>query len=138
MISREAYVATLASLLGPVQSLLEDRSVSAVMINGPDQIFVERAGKLELTKACFESGAAVLAVVHDVAELAGAFVDEHTPFLEARLPDGSRIEALLAPLVQGGPVVAIRRGLGGRGKLSPAAPAARWPAAPAPPAATRR
>jgi pilus assembly protein CpaF len=114
MIPHDVDAASLASLLGPVQAFMEDRSVAAVMINGPDQIFIERAGKLELTKARFESGAAVLAVVRSVARFAGAFVDEQSPIFEARLPDGSRVEALIAPLVQGGPVVAIRRGLARR------------------------
>ena len=117
MIPHEHSAETLASLLGPVQAFVEDRTVSEVMINGPDQIFVERAGKLQLTKVRFESGAAVLAVLHSVAQFAGTSMDENSPILEAHLPDGSRVEALLAPLVQGGPVVAIRPSRAARSRL---------------------
>jgi pilus assembly protein CpaF len=109
MIPREIYAETLAALLAPVQPFMLDPSVSEVMINGPDRIYVERAGKLELTSARFESADAVLAALRNVAQYAGAFVDERSPILEARLPDGSRVEALVAPVVQDGPVVSIRR-----------------------------
>jgi pilus assembly protein CpaF len=109
MIPVEIYAETLAGLLGPVQRFMEDASISEIMINGPDRIFVERAGKLILTDARFDSSAHVLAALRNVAQYAGTFVDETNPILEARLPDGSRVEALIAPLVQEGPVVSIRR-----------------------------
>jgi pilus assembly protein CpaF len=109
MIPREIYAESLVSLLGPIQPFLDDPTVSEVMINGPSQIFVERRGKLELTTARFESEGAVLAALRNVAQFAGSFIDERNPILEARLPDGSRVEALIAPLVEGGPMVAIRR-----------------------------
>jgi pilus assembly protein CpaF len=109
MIPSEIYAQTLFDLLAPVRPFMEDPSVSEVMINGPEQIFIERAGKLELTSARFASGAAVLSALRNVAQFAGSFVDENNPILEARLPDGSRVEALIAPLVENGPVVSIRR-----------------------------
>lgn len=109
MIPPEIYAQTVFDLLAPVRPFMEDPSVSEVMINGPEQIFIERAGKLELTSARFPSSAAVLSALRNVAQFAGSFVDEQNPILEARLPDGSRVEALIAPLVENGPVVSIRR-----------------------------
>lgn len=109
MIPRDIYAETLSSLLAPVRPLLDDRTVSEVLINGPHQIFVERRGRLELTEARFDSAAHVLAALRNVAQFAGTFIDERNPILEARLPDGSRLEAVLAPIAQDGPVVSIRR-----------------------------
>lgn len=109
MIPSEMYAETLAGLLAPLQPFLDDPSVSEVMINGPAQVFIERQGKLELTRARFESSGAVMAALRNIAQYAGSFVDENNPILEARLPDGSRVEAVVAPIVQQGPVVAIRR-----------------------------
>ena len=109
MIPSEIYAETLAGLLAPLQPFLDDPSVSEVMINGPAQIFIERAGKLELTHARFDSSGAIMAALRNVAQYAGSFVDENNPILEARLPDGSRVEAVVAPIVHDGPVVAIRR-----------------------------
>jgi pilus assembly protein CpaF len=109
MIPREMYADSLSTLLDPVRPFMEDASVSEIMINGPEQIYIERKGKLELTERRFESSAAVLAALRNVAQYAGTFFDERFPILEARLPDGSRIEAVMAPIAQGGPVVSIRR-----------------------------
>lgn len=109
MIPAEIFADTLRALLAPIHPFLEDPSVSEVLINGPNQVFVERRGKLELTSARFASSAEVLAALRNVAQYAGTFVDDQNPILEARLPDGSRVEALTAPLVEGGPAVAIRR-----------------------------
>ena len=109
MISREIYESTLSSLLGPVRPFMEDASVSEIMINGPHQIYVERKGKLELTEQRFASAQAVLAAMRNVAQFAGTYFDERFPILEARLPDGSRLEAVMSPIAQDGPVVSIRR-----------------------------
>jgi len=109
MIPTEIYAETLASLLSPVCDFLEDASVSEILINGPSQVFVERAGKLELTSARFTSASALLSALRNVAQYAGTYIDESNPILEARLPDGSRIEAVLSPIVQDGPAVSIRR-----------------------------
>jgi pilus assembly protein CpaF len=109
MISREIYESTLGSLLGPVRAFMEDASVSEIMINGPAQIYIERKGKLELTEQRFASAQAVLAALRNVAQYAGTFFDERFPILEARLPDGSRVEAVMSPIAQDGPVVSIRR-----------------------------
>ena len=109
MIPKRVFEQTLLQFLEPIVKFLDDPAVSEVMINGPQRIYIERAGKLELTSARFESAAAVLAALRNIAQYAGAFVDEKSPILEARLPDGSRVEALIAPVVQDGPVVSIRR-----------------------------
>jgi len=109
MIPREIYAETLAQLFNPIRSVLEDPSVSEVLINGPDKIYVERKGRLELTELRFSSAAAVMAGLRNVAQYAGTFIDESHPILEARLPDGSRLEAILSPVVDDGPAVSIRR-----------------------------
>jgi pilus assembly protein CpaF len=108
-IPREVFAETLLQFLGPVRPYLEDPSVSEVMINGPDQIFVERKGRLELTTARFPSRESLMAALRNVAQFVGKTVDEHRPILEGRLPDGSRIEAILPPAAPDGPHVAIRR-----------------------------
>ena len=109
MIPKAIYEETVSSLLAPVKPFLDDLTVSEIMINGPSQIYVERRGKLELTAARFESADAVLAALRNIAQYAGSFFDERHPILEARLPDGSRVEAVLSPIAQGGPAVSIRR-----------------------------
>jgi pilus assembly protein CpaF len=109
VIPREVFAETLLQFLGPVRQYLEDPSVSEVMINGPDQIFVERKGRLELTPAKFANREALMAALRNCAQFVGKSVDEHRPILEGRLPDGSRIEAILPPAAPDGPHVAIRR-----------------------------
>lgn len=109
MIPREVFAETLLQFFGPVRKYLEDPSVSEVMINGPDQIFVERKGKLELTDVKFPSREALMAALRNAAQFVGKTLDENRPILEGRLPDGSRIEAVLPPAAPDGPHVAIRR-----------------------------
>lgn len=109
MIPREIFMQTIGDLLAPIQPFMQDASVSEILINGPFQVFVERRGKLELTEAKFENREAVLSALRGVAQFTGQFIDPRTPILEARLPDGSRLEAVSEPISQDGPVVAIRR-----------------------------
>ena len=109
MIPREVFEETLLQFLEPIRPFLEDQTVSEVMINGPDQIFVERAGQLILTDAKFPTREALMAALTNLAQFVGRHVDEHRPILEARLPDGSRVEAILPPAAPDGPDVAIRR-----------------------------
>ncbi|MEY4575836.1 MAG: hypothetical protein RL701_539, partial [Pseudomonadota bacterium] len=109
MIPREIYAETLAGLFAPIRSVLDDPSVSEILINGPNQVFIERKGRLELTELRFTSPQAVIAALRNVAQYAGTFIDDAHPILEARLPDGSRLEAILSPIVDHGPAVAIRR-----------------------------
>lgn len=109
MIPKEVFEQTLLKFLEPVRPYLDDTSVSEVMINGPDQIFVERKGKLHQVDARFASRDALVAALRNLAQFVGRHVDEHRPILEARLPDGSRVEAVLPPAAPDGPMVAIRR-----------------------------
>ena len=109
MIPREVFAETLLQFFGPVRRYLEDPAVSEVMINGPDQIFIEKRGKLELTDARFSSREALMAALRNVAQYVGKSIDEHRPILEGRLPDGSRIEAVIPPAAPDGPDVSIRR-----------------------------
>lgn len=109
MIPKEVYEETLLSFLAPVRPFLDDPKVSEIMINGPDQIFVEKAGKLTLTDARFPSLEALNAALRNIAQFVGKMVNEDNPILEARLPDGSRIEAVIPPAAPDGPDVSIRR-----------------------------
>ncbi|MDQ3031021.1 MAG: CpaF family protein [Myxococcota bacterium] len=109
MIPKDVFEQTLLNFFAPIRPFLDDPSVSEVMINGPDKIYVERKGRLTLTDAKFESGEALTAALRNLAQFVGRHVDEHRPILEARLPDGSRVEAVLPPAAPGGPMVAIRR-----------------------------
>lgn len=109
MIPKEVFEQSLLKFLEPVRPFLDDPTVSEVMINGPDQIFVERKGKLYLTDARFSSREALTAALRNLAQYVGRHIDEHRPILEARLPDGSRVEAVLPPAAPDGPMVAIRR-----------------------------
>ena len=109
MIPREVYDETLLQLFAPIRQFLDDPTVSEVMINGPGQVFIERKGKLELTTATFANKEALTAVLRNAAQFVGKQADETRPILEGRLPDGSRLEAVLPPAAPDGPCVAIRR-----------------------------
>jgi pilus assembly protein CpaF len=109
VIPKEVYEETLLSFLAPIRPYLDDAKVSEIMINGPNQIFIEKSGKLILTDARFSSGEALNAALRNIAQYVGKMVDEDHPILEARLPDGSRIEAIVPPAAPDGPSVSIRR-----------------------------
>lgn len=109
MIPREVYEETLLSFLSPIRPFLDDPKVSEIMINGPDQIFIEKSGRLTLTEARFPSAEALNSALRNIAQFVGKLVDADHPILEARLPDGSRIEAIIPPAAPDGPDVAIRR-----------------------------
>ncbi|MPZ74295.1 MAG: pilus assembly protein CpaF [Nitriliruptorales bacterium] len=94
--------------LGPVESLLRDPDVTDVMINAPDEVWVERAGRLERATVRFAGAEAVQSAVLRVVGPLGLRLDRARPFVDARLPDGSRLHALIPPLV-GTPTVTIRR-----------------------------
>src|ERR1017187_1907423 len=108
-IPNEVFEETLLQFLAPIRPFLDDPSVSEVMINRPDQIYIERAGVLTLTDAKFSSREALVAALRNLAQFVGKHCDETRPILEARLPDGSRVEAVLPPSAPDGPSVAIRR-----------------------------
>ena len=109
MIPQKIFEETLLEFLSPVRRFLADPSVSEVMINGPNQVYIERAGQLELTDAKFPSEASMVAALRNAAQFVGKHVDELNPILEGRLPDGSRLQGLLRPVATGGPYIAIRR-----------------------------
>jgi pilus assembly protein CpaF len=109
MIPREVHERTLLVLLAPVARYLQDPTVAEVLINGPDEVIIERAGKLERTDARFASREALLAALRNIAQFVGRPIGPHHSILEARLPDGSRVEAVLPPASPDGPHVAIRR-----------------------------
>jgi pilus assembly protein CpaF len=95
--------------LGPVESLLDDPEVADILINGPDEIWVERRGRLERVTVAFRSAEAVVAAVERVIAPLGLRLDRAAPTVDARLPDGSRLHAVIPPAAVDGPVVAIRR-----------------------------
>ncbi len=109
MIPKEVYEQTLRGFLAPIEPFLNDPSVSEIMINSPSQIYVERRGRIEPADASFSSRHALEAALRNIAQYVGRHVDEHHPILEARLPDGSRVEAVFPPAAPEGPCVAIRR-----------------------------
>ena len=109
MIPESVFHHSLRNLLAPIAHLLDDPRVSEIMLNGPSHVFVERAGRIEGTSARFESEEALMAGLRVVAQYVGRAFDVEHPILEARLPDGSRLEAIAAPLTRGGTHVAIRR-----------------------------
>lgn len=93
----------------PVRPFLEDGTVSEILINGANQIYIERAGRLEATQAKFVSESALRAAAANVARNVGRLLDDEHPRLDARLPDGSRVHAVIPPLSRNGTVVAIRK-----------------------------
>jgi pilus assembly protein CpaF len=94
---------------GPLEPLLRDDSVTEVMVNASDQIFVERAGKIEKTTTAFVDDAHLLRIIDKIVSQVGRRVDESSPMVDARLPDGSRVNAIIPPLSLRGPVLTIRK-----------------------------
>ncbi len=95
--------------LGPLESLLADDTISEIMINGTAPIHLERSGKIERTELMFSSDDAIRSVIERIIAPLGRHVDEGSPMVDARLPDGSRLNAVLPPLSLSGPAVTIRR-----------------------------
>ncbi|TVR78788.1 MAG: CpaF family protein [Rhodospirillales bacterium] len=95
--------------LGPLETLLDDDSVSDIMVNGAKQVYVERGGKLELTDVVFRDDAHVMHVATRIVTAVGRRVDESVPLADARLADGSRVNVIIAPLALDGPSISIRK-----------------------------
>ncbi len=95
--------------LGPLEPLIEDESVSDIMVNGPKQVYVERRGKLELTDISFRDDQHVMNVATKIVTRIGRRVDESRPLVDARLPDGSRVNIIIPPLAIDGPSISIRK-----------------------------
>jgi pilus assembly protein CpaF len=94
---------------GPLEVLLKDPTISDILINGPHNIFVERRGKLEKTEIKFRDSDHLLQIIDRIVSKVGRRVDETSPMVDARLPDGSRVNAIIPPLALDGPTVSIRR-----------------------------
>lgn len=94
---------------GPIETLLKDDTVSEVMVNGPRQIYVERRGKLELSDVQFQDDDHVMRIIDRIVSPLGRRIDESSPTVDARLPDGSRINAVIPPISLVGPVLTIRK-----------------------------
>ena len=95
--------------LGPIEPLLKDESINDILINGPKQVFVERAGKLELTDTTFKDERHLLRIIDKIVSAVGRRVDESNPAVDARLPDGSRFNAMVPPIAVDGSLVSIRK-----------------------------
>jgi len=98
-----------AMRLGPLEELLADDSVSEIMVNGPHKVYVERGGKLQLSDCQFTDDQSVLAVIERIVAPLGRRIDESSPYVDARLSDGSRVNAIIAPLALSGPTITIRK-----------------------------
>ena len=94
---------------GPIEALLNDESVTEVMVNGPDIVFVERAGKVEEVASGFVDAQHVRRVIDKIVSHVGRRIDESSPMVDARLPDGSRVNAIIPPLAIDGPFLTIRK-----------------------------
>ncbi len=94
---------------GPIDPLLQEETISEVMVNGPAQVYVERKGKLILTDVRFRDDAHVMHVIEKIVAPLGRRIDESSPLVDARLPDGSRVNAIIPPLALKGPCLTIRK-----------------------------
>jgi pilus assembly protein CpaF len=95
--------------LGPLEPLLHDDAISDILVNGASQVYIERNGKLRLTDIRFQDDDHLLNVIGRIVASVGRRIDEASPMVDARLPDGSRVNAIIAPLALDGPVLSIRR-----------------------------
>ena len=94
---------------GPLEPLLADPGVSDILVNTASKVYVERAGKLELTETTFNDNAHLMKIIEKIVSRVGRRVDESSPMVDARLPDGSRVNAIIPPLAIDGPILSIRR-----------------------------
>ena len=94
---------------GPLEPLLADASVSDILVNTCDKVYVERGGRLQLTDVTFHDNAHLMKIIEKIVSRVGRRVDESSPMVDARLPDGSRVNAIIPPLAVDGPILSIRR-----------------------------
>jgi len=95
--------------LGPLETLLQDETVNDILVNGPQQVFVERAGKLELSDITFKDEKHLMRIIDKIVSAVGRRVDESNPYVDARLQDGSRFNAMVPPVAVDGSLVSIRK-----------------------------
>ncbi|MDZ7787371.1 MAG: ATPase, T2SS/T4P/T4SS family [Halofilum sp. (in: g-proteobacteria)] len=111
-IDRDALLTAVVSEaigLGAIEPLIDDESVGEIMVNGPDRIYVEREGRVELSNNRFSSDAALMNVIDRIVTPVGRRIDEGNPMIDARLADGSRVNAIIPPLALTGPTLTIRK-----------------------------
>ena len=84
--------------LGPLEPLLRDETVTEIMVNGPRQVYIEREGRIELTNVAFQNDDHVMRIIDRIIAPIGRRIDESSPMVDARLPDGSRVNAIIPPL----------------------------------------
>jgi pilus assembly protein CpaF len=95
--------------LGPLEPLLQDPEISDIMVNGPGRVYIEKHGKLHRTEVTFKDNDHLMAIIERIVSKVGRRVDESTPLVDARLPDGSRVNVIIPPLALDGPALSIRR-----------------------------
>src|SRR3989440_7923576 len=95
--------------LGPLEPLLQDPTISDILVNGHKQVYIERRGLLEITNVSFRDNGHLLRIIDKIVSQLGRRVDESTPMVDARLSDGSRVNAIIPPLAVDGPLLSIRR-----------------------------
>ena len=95
--------------LGPLEPLLMDPAISDILVNRYNQVYVERKGRLELTEVRFQDNEHLLKIINKIVSNVGRRIDESVPMVDARLPDGSRVNAIIPPLALDGPMLSIRR-----------------------------
>ena len=95
--------------LGPLKTLLKEPSISDILVNGYNKVYIERGGKLQLTPVRFKDNAHLLHIIEKIVSRVGRRIDEAQPIVDARLPDGSRVNAIIQPLALDGPSLSIRR-----------------------------
>jgi pilus assembly protein CpaF len=95
--------------LGPLQPLLEDDSITEIMVNGAKNIYIERKGKVHRVPVTFENNDHVMRIIDRIVAPLGRRIDESSPYVDARLPDGSRVNAVIPPISLVGPVLTIRK-----------------------------
>jgi len=95
--------------LGPLEPLLKDGTISDILVNTHKKVYIERRGKLEPTDVVFKDDAHLMQIIDKIVSAVGRRIDESSPMVDARLPDGSRVNAIIPPLALDGPIVSIRR-----------------------------
>lgn len=95
--------------LGPLEPYMQDPDVTDILVNGPDEVYVERTGRLQETNTVFADEDHLVQIIQRVVSRVGRRIDEQSPMVDARLPDGSRVNAIIPPLALNGPVLSIRR-----------------------------
>jgi len=105
------FEAVAAEILGfgPIEPLLKDNSINEIMVNGPKLVYIERHGRIEKTNVHFQNDEHVMRVIDRIVAPLGRRIDESSPYVDARLPDGSRVNAIIPPLALNGPTITIRK-----------------------------